>query len=219
MMGWPIPNIDQMIQRIGEKRPKYFGILDLTSGYYQAPLAIESRVFTAFITCIGIYEWLRVPMGLKGAPSYFQQVMATVVLAGILYYLCEIYIDDVVVYASDEETFLQNLDTVFSRFRKHELTINPEKVKLGLPKVEYVGHVLDSIGITFSREKLSELGDFPLPKTAKTLRSFLGLADYFRRHIENYASMELPMRGVLTRYDKSRKFEWTPEAEEAFKAM
>ena len=82
-----------------------------------------------------------------------------------------------------------------------------------------MGHEIDSTGITFSREKLSEVGDFPLPKTAKTLRSFLGLANYFRRHIDKYAIMELPMRGVLTRYDKSRKFEWTPEAEEAFQAM
>jgi hypothetical protein len=56
MMGWPIPNIDQMIRRIGGQRPKYFGVLDLTSGYYQVPLDAESRVFTAFITCIGIYE-------------------------------------------------------------------------------------------------------------------------------------------------------------------
>ena len=83
-------NIDQMIQRIGGKRPKYFGVLGPTSGYYQAPLATESRVFTAFITCVGIYERLRVPMGLKGAPSYFQQAMTIIVLLGIFYYLCEI---------------------------------------------------------------------------------------------------------------------------------
>ena len=90
-------------------------------------------------------------------------------------------------------------------------------MKLGLSKVECVGHKIDSTGITFSREKLSE--GFLLPKTAKTLLSFLRLANYLRRHIDKYAIMELPMRGVLTRYDQSRKLEWTPGAEEAFKAM
>ena len=176
MNGWPIPNIDQMIHRIGHTRPQYFGVLDLTSGYYQAPLAAESTIYTAFVTCIGVYEWLRVPMGLKGAPAYFQQVMATIVLAGLIYLICEIYIDDVIVYANDEETFLSNFEQVFARFRKHRLTFNPEKVKLGLRKIEYVGHEIDATGITFSREKLSEVSEFQLPETAKTLRSFLGLA-------------------------------------------
>jgi hypothetical protein len=70
-IGWPIPNVRQMLQRVGNKRPKIFGICDLTQGYYQSPLAMSSRLLTAFITAFGLYEWLRVPMGLKGAPSYF----------------------------------------------------------------------------------------------------------------------------------------------------
>jgi hypothetical protein len=96
-MGWPIPNINHMLQRLGSKKPKFFAKIDLTHGYHQVPLHPDSWAYTAFITFMRIYQWLRVPMGLKGAPSYFQQVMATIVLAGILYYLCEIYIDDVVV--------------------------------------------------------------------------------------------------------------------------
>ena len=160
MNGWPIPNIDQMIHRIGHTRPQYFGVLDLTSGYYQAPLAAESTIYTVFVTCIGVYEWLRVPMGLKGAPAYFQQVMATIVLAGLIYLICEIYIDDVIVYANDEETFLSNLEQVFARFRKHRLTFNPETVKLGLRKIEYVGHEIGANEMPFSREKVSQVNDF-----------------------------------------------------------
>ena len=94
-------------------------------------------------------------MGLKGAPAYFQQVMATIVLAGLIYLICEIYIDDVIVYANDEQTFLSSLEQVFARFRKHGLTFNPEKVKLGLSRIEYVGQENDFTGIMFSREKLS----------------------------------------------------------------
>ena len=64
-MGWPIPNIEQMIQRLGQKRAKYYAKIDLTSGYHQAPLAKDSRVFTAFITSNGVYEWTRVFMDLN----------------------------------------------------------------------------------------------------------------------------------------------------------
>ena len=80
-MGWPLPNIQHMIQRLGKKKPKYFAKIDLTSGYHQAPLHENSRVYTAFITFMGIFEWLRVPMGLKEAPAYFQSILATIVLA------------------------------------------------------------------------------------------------------------------------------------------
>jgi hypothetical protein len=83
--GWPIPNISLMLHRIGEHKSKIFGIMDLTKGYYQAPLSASSRILTAFITFMGVFEWLRVPMGIKGAPSYFQRVLSTVVLVGLLY--------------------------------------------------------------------------------------------------------------------------------------
>ena len=74
-MGWPIPNIENLLQRIGTKRAKYFATLDFTAGYHQLPLDEESKKYTAFITSDGVYEWNRVPMGPKGVPAYFQQHM------------------------------------------------------------------------------------------------------------------------------------------------
>ena len=124
-MGWPIPNIEQMIQRLGQKRAKYYAKIDLTSGYHQAPLAKDSRVFTAFITSDGVYEWTRVPMGLKGAPSYFQGELASTVLRGLLYHICELYIDDIIVFGNSKEEFLTNVELVPKRLTKHMLTVNP----------------------------------------------------------------------------------------------
>ena len=106
---WPIPNMQAMIERLGEKHPKYVTLMDLTKGYFQAPLAKSSRTLTAFITLMGLYEWTRVPMGLKGAPAYFQRIMATVVLAGLIYKICEIYLDDVIVYATSVDELIDNL--------------------------------------------------------------------------------------------------------------
>ena len=143
---WPIPNIQAMIERLGNKRPQYFAIMDLTKGYYQAPSAESSRHFTAFITLMGLYEWTRVPMGLKGAPAYFQRVMATVVLAGLIYSICEVYLDDVIVYASSIDELITNLTKVFERFRKHNITLNPEKCRFGMRETEYVGRVINSEG-------------------------------------------------------------------------
>jgi len=151
-MGWPIRNIEQMMRRIGTLKPKVFGVMDLTSGYHQAPLSESSRIFTAFITFMGIFEWLRVPFGPKGAPSYFQQTMAIVVFAGLLYYILEIYLEDIIVHDQTEQEFLSRLRTVFERLRKHTIMLNPTKCIFGAPKIEYTGHVLDENGISFSKK-------------------------------------------------------------------
>jgi len=89
--GWPIPNIQAMLHDIRLAKPKHFGFMDLTQGYYQAPLTASSRAFTAFITYMGLFEWLRVPIGLKGALSYFQCTLATVVLVGLINITCRLY--------------------------------------------------------------------------------------------------------------------------------
>ncbi len=215
-MGWPIPNIKLMLQRLGSKRAKFFCVIDLTSGYYQAPLSEESRWLTAFITFFGIFEWLRVPMGLKGAPSYFQQMMATIVLAGLIYYICEAYLDDIIVYAETEEELVQRLREVFERFRKFRLTLNPDKCQFGVNEVEYVGHVINESGLSFSREKLNKVLVFPIPVIAKGLKCFLGLANYFRDHVRNHSIIVKPLHDMLKNYDKHRKLIWTKEGQDAF---
>ena len=81
--NWPLPRIDQLLLHVGQHKPKYFAKIDFTNGFYQCAIDKPSRVYTAFIVASGLFQWMRVPMGLKGAPSYFQQQMANVVLAGL----------------------------------------------------------------------------------------------------------------------------------------
>ena len=135
---------------------------------------------------MGIYEWCRVPMGLKGAPSYFQGVLASIVLVGLLYFVCELYIDDIIVYGRDEEEFLKNLEKVFQRLEKHRLTCNPKKMFLGLEEVEFVGHTVNHSGITFSREKIEKVLAIKEPVYGKELKAFLGVVGYFHSHIRDY---------------------------------
>ena len=94
-----------MLQRIGRAKPKYFAKLDMTSGYWQAPLAEETKRFTAFITFMGIFEWNRAPMGTQPAGGYFHQCIAFVVLAGLVYVMLESYIDDILVHAQTKDEF------------------------------------------------------------------------------------------------------------------
>jgi hypothetical protein len=95
---WPIPNIQQIINRIGTLKPKVFGIIDFTAGYHQTPLHPDSQEYTAFITQYGLFEWNRVAMGLKGSGPFFQRSMVNRVLAGYVTRICEIYIDDVLIH-------------------------------------------------------------------------------------------------------------------------
>lgn len=213
---FPIPNMQHMIRRVGDKKPKFFAVMDLTSGYHQAPLSANSRRFTAFICFLGIMEWLRVPMGLKGAPSYFQRVIATVVLAGLMYIICELYIDDILVFGNSESDLVANLRKVFERFRKHKLTLNPKKCKYGISKVEYVGHIIDENGVSFSEDKREKVLSFPLPSHMKQLKKFLGLANYFRDHVRDHSVKVRPLQKMIDNYDKRQRLQWTPELEQLY---
>ena len=93
--SWPIPNIPEMFCRMALQKPTIFGLMDLTQGYHQAPLTQSAKIYTAFTLFCGVYQFTGLPFGLKRAPSYFQQTMAIVVLAGLLYFICEVYLDDV----------------------------------------------------------------------------------------------------------------------------
>lgn len=220
--NWPIPNIQRMLRDIGQKKPKYFGVLDLTKGYYQAPLSESSKQYTAFITAKALWEWNRVPMGLMGAPSYFQRVMTTVVLAGIMYNSCEVYLDDIIVFGETWDEYMANLRKVLMRLRQYKVTANPEKTKLGLTQVEYVGHTIDSEGTTFDRRRLEEVIEFPKPKTKGELKSFLGLANYVRDNIAHAADYTVELNALLPNYTKkqqSHAVQWTESSDAAYLKM
>ena len=219
-MSWPIPDICQLLKRIGDSRPRFFAVTDLTKGFYQTELAEESHAYSAFITFMGTYEWLRVPMGLKGAPSYFQQALAGSVFPGLLYNGLELYIDDVIVYGRTEEEYLARLRQTFERLRLHGVTLNPKKCRFGLSEVEFVGHTISENGLDFSDEKKRKVVDFPKPRSASGVRGFLGLANYFRDHVRMHSLEVQPIQQLLEGLKgKHAEVTWTPEAEAAFERI
>ena len=214
--GHPLPNIKEMLHRLGSHKARYYATLDLTSGYFQTPLAESARTFTAFITFMGIFEFLRVPMGVKGAAPFFQQFIAVTVLAGLMYVCTEAYIDDVIVHGKNEEEFISNLRKVFLRFRKYNVKLQPSKMKIGLTKVEYVGHTIDKEGLHFTRDKLDSVLNFKKPVYQAQLKSFLGLCNYFRDNVKHHSTLVFPLQRMLDNYDRRTKLIWTPETDAAW---
>ena len=216
---WPLPDIQNMLQRVGQAKPQFFAVFDLTSGYYQAPIAKESRKFTAFMAFHGIYRWKRLPMGLTGAGSYFQHSLVTQCLKELMHNGVELYLDDCMVHADSIELFIERLEEVFRRFKGAGITLNPAKCKIGLQQVEYVGHTIDKDGLHFTRSKLDSVVHFPRPMVKKHVKSFVGLANYFRDHIRSHSDLERPLLDLVPNYERkhaNQPVDWTEAAEKAF---
>jgi RNase H-like domain found in reverse transcriptase/Reverse transcriptase (RNA-dependent DNA polymerase) len=156
-------------------------------------------------------------MGLKGTGSYFQATMSTIVLVGLLYIFCEVYMDDVLIYAQNDSTFLNNLRQVFERFRKYNITVNPEKCILATTEAEYVGHTISKKGIKFTKEKILKCTSITLPLTVESMQSFLGLANYFRDHIRNHSMLAKPLHDLIPSEKKGRHpILWDDPSRESF---
>jgi putative transposase len=218
--GWPLPKIRDLLTRIGDAKPTHFGKFDLTNGYHQMPLAKESQAQTAFVTPSGLFEWKRVPMGIKQAAGYFQRVMQQV-LGDLLYNGVELYIDDIIVYASSFEEYERLTKAVLERLAKAGIVVSPRKSYLGMSELEILGHTVNAKGVTFSKEKLQGVLDFPLPTTTTKLQSFLGLTTYFRDHVQDMSKLERPLRDMLKAKANKKHvtLTWDDSSRKAFKAL
>jgi hypothetical protein len=143
--------------------------------------------------------------------------MASRVLAGMLYIFVELNLDDVLVYATNDDEFLERLRIVFERFRQFNITLNPKKCYFGLAEVEFVGHVLKSDGVCFSTEKRTKVLDFALPVKQKQPKSFLGLVNYFRDHVQGLSHKVKPLNDIMIPYKKGTSIDWTPRLEQCFR--
>jgi hypothetical protein len=218
--GWPLPRIRELLTRIGDAKPKYFGKFDLTNGYHQMPLAKESQAYTAFVTPSGLYEWQRVPMGIKQAAGYFQREMQ-LILGDLIYQGVELYIDDIIIYAETFDEYMRLTNLVLSRLKERGIVISPRKSYLGMTELEILGHTVNAEGVSFSRKKLQAVLDFPTPKTTTQLQSFLGLTTYFRDHVKDMTNLERPLRDMLKAKQNAKHaaLSWNADTTKAFKTL
>ena len=151
----------------------WFSTLDLRSGYHNIPIKETDRDKTAFITRRGCFRYKVMPFGLTCAPSVFQRLM-DLVLCGLTYKSCQVYLDDIIVSARDFDSHRHRLQQVFDRLRSANLKLHPSKCSLFQKQVAFLGHVLSEDGIAVQQGKITAIRDWPTPRNLKELRSFLG---------------------------------------------
>jgi transposase InsO family protein len=198
---YPLPLIRELVAKL--KGKKVLGVLDLASGYWQAPLAEDSKKYTVFATTEGLFQFTRVAFGLCNAPSYFQEVIQNEVL-GHLRDAAIVYIDDILIFGEDEDEFLRNLDRVLEALEKHGIVVKPQKCRLGLASVEYVGLKISGETVDMTEERKMAIAGIPRPVTVTQLRTFLGIVNYFRSHIPKYAHITAGLYAMIAGQDGKR---------------
>ena len=219
--AYPLPRIEESLTALGSSA--YFSTLDLTSGYWQVPMAPEDREKTAFTTPMGLFEFNRMPFGLCNAPGTFQRLMEHF-LGHKNFETVLLYLDDVIIYSKSYEDHLKHLAEVFQILIKHGLKVKPSKCYLLKTEVKYLGHIVSSEGVKPDPEKIAAVRNWPTPTTVKEVRSFLSFAGYYRRFIPHFAQIAGPilelLRGHPKRYQKSPiPVEWNTEREIAFQLL
>ena len=191
-------SVEECIGDIGRSGSTIFSTLDLSSGFWQLPLAPESQKCTAFtVQNQGQFQWTRTSQGLHSAPSQYQRLMELTVkgLHNII-----VYIDDLLVHNSDHAQHRLSLQTLFNRLRAANLKLNIEKCEFGSENVTYLGFRLTPQGILPGTDKLAAVKNATPPTNVHQVRQFLGLANFFRTHIRNFSLMSSPLN-LLTRKD------------------
>lgn len=210
---YPLPRIDTLLDQL--QGHKFFSALDLHSGYHQIRLSSKAGPKTAFRTPDGLYEWKVMPFGLSNAPSVFQQAMH-VVLKGLIGKICLAYLDDIVVLARSEEEHAKHLDLVLTRLAEHKFYCNIDKCQFALQEIKYLGHVVTADTVQPDPYKVQVLQDWPvadLQKSTNNIRSFLGLAGYFRRFVPKFPTLAAPL---LQRISSKESIPWTKQCDAAF---
>ena len=194
--AYPLPRIEEALQAM--KGAKYFCSLDLAHGFYQLAIADEDIHKTAFRAGTGgLYEFLRMPMGLCGAPGRFMRVMDKI-FGDQNFQTIINYIDDLLVFASSVEEMNERLDMVLTRLAKHGLKVKPEKCHLFKQKIKYLGHEISETGISPDPGKISAMMEWEIPRTEQELRAFLGLCGYYRRFVPGFARLAAPLHALLS---------------------
>ncbi|GFO09449.1 Pol polyprotein [Plakobranchus ocellatus] len=168
---------------------------------------------TAIITPFGLYEFLRMPFGLKNAAQTFQRLMDTV-LQGLT--CAFVYLDDILVASSSEQEHLQDIRSVCSRLQDAGLVINLEKCLFGQKSLEFLGHKVSQFGSIPLPSKVKAISDFPKPPTIKGLQEFLRMINFYHRFIPHAASLLLPLHDALRKPQPRQLINWTTEMDNAF---
>uniref|UniRef100_A0A669E189 Gypsy retrotransposon integrase-like protein 1 n=1 Tax=Oreochromis niloticus TaxID=8128 RepID=A0A669E189_ORENI len=210
---YPLPRIDETLDTVAGS--SWFSSLDLRSGYWQVPLAPDARPKTACITNGGLWQFKVLPFGLCNAPATFERLMDKV-LTGIPRGECVVYLDDILVHGASFHAALGALRQVLERVLAVGFKLNPRKCCLMRREVAFLGHRLGAGGVGTMDDKIQAVKDWPTPRSVQELKSFLGLASYYRRFVRGFSCIAAPLFHLL---QKSVTFQWTAGCQVPFTSL
>ncbi|GJS75039.1 putative reverse transcriptase domain-containing protein [Tanacetum coccineum] len=189
--------------------------IDLRSGYHQLRVREQDIPKTTFRTRYGHYEFQVMPFGLTNAPAVFMDLMNRVCKPYLDKFVI-VFIDDILIYSKNKEEHEEHLKAILELLKKEELYAKFSKCEFWIPKVQFLGHVIDCQGIHVDPAKIESIKDWASPKTPTEIRQFLGLAGYYRRFIEGFSKIAKPMTKLT---QKKVTFEWGDKQEAAFQTL
>ena len=207
---YPIPRISDLLNSIGTDS-LVISSLDLASAYHQCSILEQDRPKTAFTVENSKYEFTRVPFGLTSAPSFFSRIINTVLHDEIgLNTIC--YMDDILVMSPDKESHMKKLESVLQKLNKANLKLKIQKCRLFTERVPFLGFQLTSKGLTMDNDRQSVIRNLPNPTSKKEVMALLGLTNYYRQFVRNYADITRPLCDLLR---KGSNFKWTDKHTQA----
>jgi len=209
----PIPRLDDMLDELSGSI--IFSKIDLRSGYHQIRMRIGDEWKTAFKTKFGLYEWLVMPFGLTNAPSTFMRLMNHVLRAFIGKFVV-VYFDDILIYHKTLEEHAEHVKQVLDVLRKEKLFANLEKCTFCTDQVVFLGFVVSGQGIQVDKSKIKAIKEWPTPENVNQVRSFHGLAGFYRRFVKDFSTIAAPLN-ELTK--KGVAFNWREPQEIAFQEL
>jgi hypothetical protein len=206
----PIPRLDDILDELHGSC--IFSKIDLKSGYHQIRIKEGDEWKTAFKTKYELYEWLDMSFGLTNAPSTFMRLMNHVLRAFIGKFVV-VYFDDILIYSKDLNEHIEHLKYVFDVLKCEKLYANFKKCNFCMEKVVFLGYVVGTTGIEVDEEKVKAIKEWPTPKSITEVRSFYGLASFYRRFVKDFSTLAAPLIEVIK---KNVGFHWGADQENAF---
>lgn len=216
--NFPMPHIQTIYDCL--EGANYFNIMDMQNGFLNVVLGKTDRHKLAFITHAGVYEWTRFPFGYKNSPRQFSQAVAKT-LSGLLYLGTLNYVDDIINYAKTFTELLQVLEKLFIRLKTAGFKLKPSKCKFGYTQLKILGQIVSGEGVQPDPKSLDPIKKFPIPKTIRNVRSFLGMCNFFRKFINKYSEIAAPITDLTKGQFKSKNslVKWGINQQNAFELL
>ena len=206
-----LPCIDKLLDTITAKKPKYLSCVDIRAAFYQLGLMEESRDLTTFTGPDGRrWRYKRCPFGLNNSPSQLNLHLSNIFSDKTLFDSLAYYVDDILIYSTDWESHLEQLELTLKTLSENEISCNPNKTEIGFLELEYLGHRISGDSVRISEKRIEAISKISAPKNVKGFQRLLGMFNFWRKSIPYYSRNTFHMRRLLR---KDVPFKWTAECQ------